>query len=389
MKKGKLRKEASWNSWRDENVEPDEFKNEPTEGFVLNKKVGDYDSGWNHRHAYCRIYDPRNFEFEITFENLLYILENTNSIVGKGLEGQFVYGWDGKDLVLIPTGSPDYKEISKYNEIIHNNLTIKAKDLIVGATYLDRDNKEYIYMGRFDYYSYGYLWFENGEIKTGKKSNVHWKEAERIDYPYGKHHWFAYKYYGYKWINGEHKRLEEWEWSFTQTKNVVGFKLMACVDEKCTPNYSDIYEIMIRRSDYSPRKLDDIKYIPYSFDEFNAAVHLTRLNYYKKEEIYNKSFFTDTGIKYEIHALEDGLWEVASYNWWDGEKNYQKKVDDYYKRFSFEEKEDRGYWKTVVKKEFIPITTEELYKKLKPHYSEVYLENGFLYGRECYYGDKK
>ena len=88
--KGKLRKENSWNSWRDKTIEPSVFDNIPTEGFVLNKKVGDYDSGWNHRHAYCRIYDPRGFEFEITFENLLYILENTNSIVGKGLEGLFV-----------------------------------------------------------------------------------------------------------------------------------------------------------------------------------------------------------------------------------------------------------------------------------------------------------
>ena len=83
-------------------------------GFVLNKKVGDYSSGWNHRQAYCRIYDPRNFEFEITIENLLYILENANSIKGKGLEGEFVYGWDGKDLVLMPVESPDYKQIAEY-----------------------------------------------------------------------------------------------------------------------------------------------------------------------------------------------------------------------------------------------------------------------------------
>ena len=39
--KGKLRKETSWNSWRDENIEPEEYDNEPMSGFVLNKKVGD------------------------------------------------------------------------------------------------------------------------------------------------------------------------------------------------------------------------------------------------------------------------------------------------------------------------------------------------------------
>ena len=98
--KGKLRKEASWNSWRDDKIPNDEFENVPTEGFVLNKKAGDYSTGWDHRHAYCRVYDPRGFEFEITIENLLYILENANCIKGKGLEGEFIYGWDGKDLVF-------------------------------------------------------------------------------------------------------------------------------------------------------------------------------------------------------------------------------------------------------------------------------------------------
>ena len=125
--KGKLRKEASWNSWRDEKIPNEEFDNVPTTGFVLNKKVGDYSSGWDHRQAYCRVYDPRNFEFEITIENLLYILENANSIKGKGLEGEFVYGWDGKDLVLMPVESPDYKQITEYNKIVHNNESIKAK----------------------------------------------------------------------------------------------------------------------------------------------------------------------------------------------------------------------------------------------------------------------
>jgi len=38
--KNVLRKESSWESWRDKKIEPQEFKNEPTSGFVLNKKEG-------------------------------------------------------------------------------------------------------------------------------------------------------------------------------------------------------------------------------------------------------------------------------------------------------------------------------------------------------------
>jgi hypothetical protein len=117
--KNKLRKETSWNNWRDDKIEPQEFSNEPTSGFVLNKKVGDYVSDWNHRQAYVRVYDPRNFEFEITIENLLYILENASSIKGKGLEGDFVYGWNGKDILLMPVESPDYIELAKLNDLRH------------------------------------------------------------------------------------------------------------------------------------------------------------------------------------------------------------------------------------------------------------------------------
>jgi len=84
--KGTLRKEASWQSWRDKKIDPIEIDNVPTSGFVLNKKVGGYKSDWNFRNAYVRVYDPRDFEFEITIPNLLFILENTSAIKGKDLD---------------------------------------------------------------------------------------------------------------------------------------------------------------------------------------------------------------------------------------------------------------------------------------------------------------
>ena len=39
--KGKLRKERSWNGWRDHKIDSQDFENIPTDGFVLNKKVGE------------------------------------------------------------------------------------------------------------------------------------------------------------------------------------------------------------------------------------------------------------------------------------------------------------------------------------------------------------
>ena len=63
---GKLRKETSWQSWRKDSIPENDYDNVPTEGFVLNKKAGGYSTGWNHRQTYCRVYDTRGFEFEIT-----------------------------------------------------------------------------------------------------------------------------------------------------------------------------------------------------------------------------------------------------------------------------------------------------------------------------------
>ncbi len=126
---GKLRKEASWNSWRDDKIDPQDFDNEPTSGFVLNKKVGGYQYHYDMRQTYVRVYDQRGFEFEITIPNLQYT-----------------------DLLLIPSAAPEYEELTKFNEVLQENNFIKAKDLIIGATYQTKDNRQLIYMGRFDYY---------------------------------------------------------------------------------------------------------------------------------------------------------------------------------------------------------------------------------------------
>lgn len=152
----------------DKSITPIEFENVPIEGFVLNKKAGGYSSGWNHRSTYCRVYDPRGFEFEITIPNLLYILENTNSIKGKGLEGKFIYGWDGKDLVLVPEQSVEYKEMVEFTSL--RDLKVKKKDLKEGYNYICSDNVIRTYMGEYyekDYYGViaKKLWFANNNKK--------------------------------------------------------------------------------------------------------------------------------------------------------------------------------------------------------------------------------
>lgn len=148
-KSGKLRKEKSWEGWRSKSITPDEFENEPTSGFVLNKKVGDESYGWNPRKAWVRVYDPRGFEFEISVANLLFILEETSSIKGKGLEGEFVYSWDRADLVLLPVTSKEYASSSNIKNLA--KTSIKKADMTPGCIYLNSNNEQLIYLDRKDF----------------------------------------------------------------------------------------------------------------------------------------------------------------------------------------------------------------------------------------------
>lgn len=170
---GKLRKEPSWNSWRDTKIANNEFENVPTEGFVLNKGVGGarQSYGWNARNEYIRVYDPRGFEFEISVANLLFILQEATSTKGKGLEGEFVYCWEGKDLMLLPLCSQEYKESNKFTELQTRKIT--KEDMTPGCTYIDKQEKELIYLGRFDYTTFEYARGESYDyITTTKKHHI-------------------------------------------------------------------------------------------------------------------------------------------------------------------------------------------------------------------------
>jgi hypothetical protein len=172
--KGKIRKEASWLSWCNKELGSDEFANEPTSGFVLNKKVGDYKSDWNHRMAHIRVYDPRGFEFEIGVENLLYILQECTSTKGKGLEGEFVYAWDKSDLVLLPVCSQEYVSSREFTDGLSKKVT-KA-DMREGCVYITKKQETVIYLGK-------HVWFEGD---TYQSDNLY-KYADK-----GERHIFAY-----------------------------------------------------------------------------------------------------------------------------------------------------------------------------------------------------
>ena len=265
--KNVLRKEKSWNSWRDDTIDPIDFDNVPTSGFVLNKKVGGNNrSSWNPRATYVRVYDPRDFEFEISIPNLLYILENCSSIKGKGLEGEFVYAWDGTELVLMPVAAPEYAEIGTFNEIVQNNRQIKTKELIIGASYIDRKNDEYVYMGRFDEYDY------NGENR-------------------GLAFWFA-RAYNCSWITGNPENI-----AFDKRKS-LGKNFISCSNDQCSSRYAEFYTKMMSNEYFSP--YDPSKDVSTSFTMEELTVKANERSFFRIRSKFGDNIqFTKNEDKYE------------------------------------------------------------------------------------------
>lgn len=362
--KGKLRKEASWSNWRDKNIPNQILDNEPTEGFVLNKKVGGDSSGWNYRQTYTRVYDPRGFEFEISVPNLLWILENCDCTRGKGLEGKFVYGWDKTDLVLVPVESPDYKEIQRKNEVVHNNLFIKAKDLVVGATYETLGGEQLVYMGKYDIY----------ESQTNNYYNIRWGSSEyKWTYPLdetwfddivfrnststkrrfvnkGKEFWFV--------MLGRKDRCPFSD-QLVHYKSVT--RKFSRLITTSTDKYAEYYDMMQHDCRFSPIDFTKSKILPVPFEDFKNAF-VDKINRVA-ENNYPR------WLKFCVMAgdimFDDSISWYPSRGQWvynDTWNNHRDVTLD---------------------------NLQEIYDFIKPVYGEQYLMNGNLCVRRGYLGTEK
>jgi len=372
--KGKLRKEASWNGWRDNSIDPQEFDNTPIAGFVLNKKVGGYAGYYgNFRQAYVRIYDPRGFEFEITVPNLLYILENTSSVKGKGLEGEFVYGWDGTDLVLIPTCSPDYIELASLNKKRFENSSIKSKDLKIGATYLSKNNTKLIYMGRFDRYDGGYQfdgqWFQtyrklsayidNNHNDLLKKGLIDGSQLYRRNYRPNNYQ-YTYGCCG-KYFFFYNQSTDEFEIK----KSISGY-LIDVVTDTPYPEYAELFDKMECLTSYSPPDPSKTMYVHVTHEEFIEVVDKWRYNNNMLAKIGGEFVEVDVSAK-----NNDGY--ICTYR----DKNHgltNVPVP------GFDVCEKPNGW-GVLSMQMIPVDLDTIFNKIEFFHKDEYLANGKFYRR--------
>lgn len=152
---GKLRKEISWENWRDKQINSNEFENTPTEGFMIHTNIKDK---WSQRQEYLSIYDPRGFEFEITIDNFIYIIQHCN-IINTGIVGKLVYVWKGPELLLMPIAdNTTYTELSNLQQSLFAPKD-KSLELIPNKPYIIKNGSR-----REKWYYLGTTKLINGEI---------------------------------------------------------------------------------------------------------------------------------------------------------------------------------------------------------------------------------
>lgn len=179
---GKLRKEKSWTGWCElDKIEPFDFKNEPTSGFVLNKGIRRFN--WSHfgsGRSMIRVYDPRGIEFEVTPENLIGLLMHTDCN-HREIQDDLVYAWMGTELMLLPCSSEEYASAKKFTSLQAKN--VKASELREGFTYVTKQEDQLVYLGRHLWYEHDSYYSKSKKGRVGKKQHV-FCDPEGKDFSY-------------------------------------------------------------------------------------------------------------------------------------------------------------------------------------------------------------
>lgn len=165
--KDKLRKETSWENWRHKSIPYIDVDNVPMDGFIFNKGVQRYGSSWfGSGRSLIRIYDSRDFEFEINIDNVVNILMHSD-VSKRDITEKCVFAWGGTELILLPINSEEYQQSVEFSA--RQEQTVTNKELKQGCRYYvkkSKHNEIVTYIGYYKCWEYdSYGWYDN---KTGK-----------------------------------------------------------------------------------------------------------------------------------------------------------------------------------------------------------------------------
>ena len=324
---GTNKHKKSWDNWILKDLGVKEFENVPHEGFIINRRKGG-GGRWSYdeREPKVRVWDSRDFEIEITIENMLDILAICGSYPGKGLDGKFVYAYEGNRLKLLPVNSEDYRNSAEYTEL--NKMAIDSKDLIPGALYISKSQNKMIYLG---YYPWIELYSEWQDEVSIKNEHVFFKIDESIINDD---------------ITSSERKIEELKKTGVQEEDVefefsnfIAMKtkdLAKCLDPTLSPNYSTLIERLEKTGKIFTRSFVDIK--PISCKIFG---------FYKK---YARNYDIYEGSDNRGYGGKDLCWIKKD------ENTYEGVIFSY----TFKEEGKRNNYRCDI---FSPIGINILYKK--------------------------
>lgn len=167
--KNKLRKEASWNTWKDDSIETVEFDNVPQAGYIFNKGIV-RDGYWGSGRSVIRVYDSRDFEFEISVDNLMGLLMHSD-VSKRDIVEKCVFAWQGTELVLLPVNSQEYLASVEYTN--KQDQKISSKELVEGYTYQAKKlDTPLIYMGYREWFDWNSGYVVKGKITRRYETNA-------------------------------------------------------------------------------------------------------------------------------------------------------------------------------------------------------------------------
>lgn len=175
---GEIFRLGSFNTWTNKNIKTIEIDNTPQSGFILNKGV-QRSGHWGSGRSVIRVYDSRDFEFEITVDNLIGILMHSD-VSKRDIVENCIFAWKGQQLVLLPANSEEYQKSVQYSKKQLEN--VNPEQLVPGYTYNQKKHDEPLtYIGFFPW-----LEWKNETKEISYYNRENYKVQKRI----GKRHVF-------------------------------------------------------------------------------------------------------------------------------------------------------------------------------------------------------
>lgn len=168
---GKIYSEVSFNRWRDNQIPLINYENKPISGLKIVESIDLYYYSRNHRKPKITLLDPRGFKIELNVDNVVFLLKHSKYCPINGFEEPIVYTWltrYSKDLTALPTNTDEYKQCVEFSKVLYSGKKFKKSDMVVGKTYIVKNDKKLVYIGYDYHYDYGWNFGHKSRSKKPK-----------------------------------------------------------------------------------------------------------------------------------------------------------------------------------------------------------------------------